>query len=139
ILLPQGAILESVTLGGAAQPLRQEGDRVTLAFAPGAQKAALTWHEPRGVSLLFRTSRVDLGARSVNALTVLDLPQDRWVLLVGGPRLGPAVLFWGLLLALLLVAAGPPPAGPAPPRLPGRGPPPAGPSPNPRPPPAGLA
>src|SRR5882724_598665 len=106
ITLPPGAILETVTLGGAAQPLRQEGDKVTLSFAPGAQKAGITWREPRGVSLLFRAPRLDLGARSVNALTVLHLSPDRWVLLVGGPRLGPAVLFWGLFLTLLVVAAG---------------------------------
>ncbi len=109
ITLPPKAVLESLTLGGAGQPLRQEGDRVTLSFPPGAQKAALAWREPRGLagsSLLFRTPRVDLGVSSVNALTLLQLSPDRWVLFAGGPRLGPAVLFWGQLLALLLVAAG---------------------------------
>src|SRR5262249_6762200 len=81
-------------------------DRVTLAFPPGAHRADLAWHEPRGLSPLYRTPRVGLGVPSVNASTVVKLPEDRWVLLVGGPRLGPAVLFWGLLPALLLVAAG---------------------------------
>jgi hypothetical protein len=106
ITLPPGAALESVTLGGVVQPLRQEGDRVTLSFPPGGQKAELAWHEPRGLSVLYRTPRIGLGAPSVNALTVLSLAEGRWVLLAGGPRLGPAVLFWGLLLALLLIAAG---------------------------------
>ena len=32
------------------------------------------------------------------------LPPDRWVLLLGGPVLGPAVLFWSVLLVTLLVA-----------------------------------
>ncbi len=106
ITLPKGAVLESVVLGATAQPLRQEGERVTLSFPPGAQGAVLAWREPRGLAPLFRTPRVDLGIPSVNALTVLHLSPDRWVLSVGGPRLGPAILFWGMLLALLLVALG---------------------------------
>jgi len=34
----------------------------------------------------------------------MQMPQGRWTLLAGGPRLGPAVLFWPLLLVLGLVA-----------------------------------
>jgi hypothetical protein len=105
VTLPAGAALESAALGGAVLPLRQEGRRVTWPISPGAQKLTLTWREPRGNAWFFRTSRVDLGARSVNASTVVQVPASRWVLLTGGPRLGPAALFWGLLLVLLLVAA----------------------------------
>jgi hypothetical protein len=42
----------------------------------------------------------------VNADIEVVLPQDRWVLLVRGPGLGPAVLFWSFLLVLLLVSIG---------------------------------
>jgi hypothetical protein len=34
------------------------------------------------------------------------LGSDRWVLFVGGPRLGPAVLFWGTLAIVALLAFG---------------------------------
>jgi hypothetical protein len=34
------------------------------------------------------------------------MPAGRWTLLVGGPRQGPAVLFWSLLCGLLVVAWG---------------------------------
>jgi hypothetical protein len=40
----------------------------------------------------------------VNIELELALPLDRWVLALGGPRLGPAVLFWSLLAVALLVA-----------------------------------
>ncbi|HEV3457492.1 MAG TPA: hypothetical protein VHG32_13095 [Thermoanaerobaculia bacterium] len=106
VTLPAGAVLESAVLGGAVLPLRLEGRRVTLPISPGAQKVALSWREPRGSGWFFRTSLVDLGAESVNSSIVVQVPASRWVLLTGGPRLGPAVLFWGLLLVLLLVAAG---------------------------------
>jgi hypothetical protein len=42
----------------------------------------------------------------VNAELEIRVPRDRWVLWVGGPRLGPAVLFWSLLFVALLVALG---------------------------------
>lgn len=106
VTLPAGAVLESAVVGGTVLPLRQEGRRVTLPISPGAQKLSLTWREPRGSRWFFRTSQVDLGAASVNSTTFVQVPASRWVLLTGGPRLGPAVLFWGLLLVLLLVAAG---------------------------------
>jgi hypothetical protein len=32
------------------------------------------------------------------------MPQDRWVLLLGGPTLGPAMLYWGLALVMVVFA-----------------------------------
>ncbi|HEY6320143.1 MAG TPA: hypothetical protein VJA16_01135, partial [Thermoanaerobaculia bacterium] len=104
VMLPEGATLQSVEIGGAAMPVRQEGRRVSLPIAPGTQHVQVTWREPRGNAFLYRTGRVDLGHPSVNAATVVQVAGSRWVLLTGGPPLGPAVLFWALLLLLLLLA-----------------------------------
>ena len=106
LVLPPGAELTAVTLDGRPQPIRQEGRRVTLPIHPGAQRAVLAWREGRGTSLLFRTPAVDLKTPGVNALTTVEVPRGRWLLLAGGPRLGPAVLFWSLLLVILLAAWG---------------------------------
>jgi len=108
VTLPEGAELTALTLDGAEQPLRQEGLRVPIPLAPGAHTATLAWREPRGVTAFFRGSAVDLGAPSVNAHVELAVPEGRWVLFVGGPRLGPSVLFWPILLvvAALAVALG---------------------------------
>jgi hypothetical protein len=76
---------------------------VRLGLYPGRQQAELVWREPRGIGLRYQVSAVDLGAPSVNADVVLRPGQDRWILLVGGPRLGPAVLFWSLVLVLVLL------------------------------------
>lgn len=106
IVLPAGAELTSVTIDGLAQPIRQEGRKVTLPVHPGAQWVVLAWQEDRGISLVFRTPAVDLKSPSVNASTEVKMPASRWVLLTGGPRLGPAVLFWSVLLVILLAAWG---------------------------------
>ena len=108
VTLPEGAVLTKLALDEQEQPLRQEGLRVPIPLAPGAHSATLAWREPRGISWWFRGSAVDLGAPSVNAHVELAVPEGRWVLYTGGPRLGPSVLFWSMLavVAALAVALG---------------------------------
>jgi hypothetical protein len=104
LTLPENALLQTVTIGGVAQPIRQSGQRVTLPLVPGKQEVQLNWRESRGIGSLFKTPAVDLGNPSVNNDLHIQLGQDRWTLAVGGPRLGPAVLFWGVLIVIALVA-----------------------------------
>ena len=105
VVLPEGAELQSVVIDQRKQPIQQEGREVTLPIHPGEQMILLTWREPRGLSLFFRSPEVDLNAGSVNAKLLVQLgPSSRWVLLAGGPRLGPAVLFWSLLVVILVAA-----------------------------------
>jgi hypothetical protein len=105
VTVPDGATVESVAINGQSQPVRQDGRSLTLPVSPGAQGMEVKWREKRSVTALFSGSEVNLGAPSVNAELEVDLPRDRWVLLLGGPRLGPAVLFWGVLVAVLVAAA----------------------------------
>ncbi len=107
LTLPEGAQLTELRVNGQPQPLRQEERRVPLALAPGSREIVLGWREPHELGSLLRASAVDLDLPSVNAHVEIDVPEKRWVLLVGGPRLGPSVLFWPTLavvagLAVLL-------------------------------------
>ncbi len=106
LTLPEGAELQTAAIDGVAQPVRQEGRAVTLPVRPGTQAITLAWRESRGIGTYYATSAVDLGAASVNSRIDLALGEDRWVLFTGGPRLGPAVLYWGTLIVIALVAAG---------------------------------
>jgi hypothetical protein len=105
LALPDDATLEGLSVDGQNQPLRQDGVRVTVPIHPGAQTVALRWREHGGLKTFYRASEVDLGVPGVNASVLIDVPEDRWVLSVGGPRLGPAVLFWSVLVVLVLVGA----------------------------------
>jgi hypothetical protein len=40
----------------------------------------------------------------VNATTEIMVPESRWILAVGGPPLGPAVLFWSTLVVIVIAA-----------------------------------
>ncbi len=104
VMLPEAADLQSVAIGGATQPIRQDGRRVLLPLSPGSQSVLLKWRQPQGIATVFRTPEVNLGANSVNAKTQINVPGNRWILFLGGPRLGPAVLFWSLLVIIVLVA-----------------------------------
>ncbi len=106
VTLPEGAELQSVTLDGVAQPIRLEEGLVLLPVHPGTQEAVLTWIQDTGIGTQLRGPEIGLGAASVNATTRIELGQDRWVLWLGGPSLGPAVLFWSLIPLIVLVAIG---------------------------------
>lgn len=106
IALPEGAELLSVTIDGTAQPLRQEHGVVMLPINPGPQQVELRWRQSIGMMARYRSPAVGLGAPSVNARLRVAVPPSRWILFTGGPRLGPAVLFWSLLPVLALAAVG---------------------------------
>lgn len=104
ILLPEGAELLGASINGMSQPLRLEKNALRIPVLPGAQQVVLNWREPRGISTLFRTPEVKLNAPGVNASVQLRVPSGRWMLWLSGPRMGPAILFWGALLALVPIA-----------------------------------
>ena len=104
--LPDGIRLESVSIDGRLEPVRAQDGKVILPIAPGRHSIAVKWREDRAVGAWFDASAVNLNLPSVNAEVVLSLPRDRWVLFTQGPRLGPAVLFWPVLLVLLGIAVG---------------------------------
>ena len=102
--LPEGAVLQSVSINGSAQPIRQEGLKVSLPLVPGTQQVELRWQQPLALKSFFRSPGISLGSPSVNTEIQMHLPQNRWVLFAGGLRVGPAVLFWSLLGVVLLVS-----------------------------------
>ncbi len=104
--LPPEAALQEVKLNGVPQPIRAEQGVLTLPITPGPQQVAIAWRHNTGVQSVFTTPSVDLATPSINHEIKLSLGNDRWTLLTFGPRLGPAVLFWSLLAALLIVAVG---------------------------------
>ena len=104
ITLPPGAELESVSINATAVPIRQDGNNVTLPLNPGSQDVIIKWKEARGIGWRFASPEVDLGIASVNARVAITPGHDRWILLAGGIRQGPAVQFWGVLIVIVLIA-----------------------------------
>ena len=105
VRLPPEGRLQSAAVDGVPQPVRQDGDRVTFPIHPGEQRLTLTWRGTQGAASRLETPAVDVGHPVVNVALTVEVPRSRWVLLTGGPALGPAVLFWGVLAVTLVVAA----------------------------------
>ncbi|MDD1612073.1 MAG: hypothetical protein LUQ57_02925 [Methylococcaceae bacterium] len=106
LVLPETAELQTVAIDGMQQPLRQEGRKLVLPIKPGQQNVALHWLESKPVATKVAMPAVDLGTASVNTSLNIRLGEDRWVLWVHGPKMGPAVLFWGVLIVIGLLSWG---------------------------------
>lgn len=104
LTLPEGVEPKSLTVDGTKQAIQQQGNKLVLPLLPKKQEAVLEWQETGAMPLGYRFPLLDLGLPSVNSEFRLQLPEDRWVLWVNGPLMGPAVLFWGMLLVLLVLS-----------------------------------
>jgi hypothetical protein len=104
IRLPESAELQSVMIDGRNQPLLAQGGELSVPILPGEHGIDVRWRQDLPVAMRVRTPAVDLAAPASNIALGLELPGNRWVLATSGPRLGPAVMYWSELAALLLVA-----------------------------------
>ncbi|MBU0482915.1 MAG: hypothetical protein KKB30_00165 [Proteobacteria bacterium] len=103
VMMPDAAKLQSVAINGQSQPIRQQGRGVTFPIKPGAQTINLSWRQSTILPLTLITPAVDLGVNSVNNSIKIQMPHDRWILFTGGPQMGPAVLFWGEVLVIIIL------------------------------------
>ncbi len=104
LVLPEGSAVDQLSIGGKSEPIRQDGSKLELVFAPGQHDLRVGWQSADGQSTLFRTPTIRFGSELINAEVSVHLPQDRWLLAAGGPGWGPAILMWGHLVLILLLA-----------------------------------
>lgn len=104
LVLPEGAELLAARVDGGEQPLRLDGRKLVVAVPPGTHMVEADWRQPGGTRAFLRAPEVGLGAPSVNSHVEVRVPPGRWTLLVGGPGVGPVVLFWSLLAVFALAA-----------------------------------
>ncbi len=104
ITLPADIDLQKTMIDLKEVPLQYENNQIIIPVHPGSQEIAVSWRSEGEIPYKLITQSVDLGADSVNHSTEISLPYSRWILLTGGPRIGPAVLFWGELLVIILFA-----------------------------------
>ena len=102
--LPDNAELTSVLIDGRAQTLRADEGQLTLPILPGNHSIAVNWRESGGMGLISRTPEIDIGAPASNINMTVQHSRDRWLLATHGPKLGPAVLYWSELAALIVLA-----------------------------------
>lgn len=106
IRIPENADLQTVKINNRNMPIRNTAEGLSLPVSPGNQKVEVVWRETRGISSVFTSSKIDLGSESVNNAINIKPGSNRWVLFTSGPTIGPAILFWGMLIVIVLISYG---------------------------------
>ena len=102
--LPPDAEITSLTQNGKAIPVRKDGNKLVIPVRPGEQEIGIAWKSNVALGFRAQAGDVRLPVESANIHTVIQVPDDRWVWWTAGPRRGPAVRFWGVLICSLLAA-----------------------------------
>lgn len=104
VKLPADARVTAVSVDGESLALRPEKGELSIPILPGEHTLQVASTVARGISTVVRPDHLDLGAPASNVSTTLRLPADRWTLIARGEGVGPAILYWGELVAFLLTA-----------------------------------
>jgi hypothetical protein len=104
--LPADATLTSLSVDGTPRPARIKQHALELHLDPGTHDIALEFQRPVGMAFFYAPPQLTALRPLTNITSSVALPEDRWLLWVRGPSWGPAVLFWGHLIVVLLAAFG---------------------------------
>jgi hypothetical protein len=104
LTLPPDAQVVSVLIDGQLEPLRADAGVLSIPILPGEHSVDVQWQTDSDIAFYERSPEVDLAAASGNITLGMEVPENRWILFAGGPDLGPAVLYWSELAALILLA-----------------------------------
>lgn len=104
--LPAGSTLQQVRVDGIEQGVQLQQGVLHVLLHPGMQRVDVEWRQDQGAAWQTLTPALTLGEPSNNIHVSMNVPQGRWLLWAGGPRIGPAVLVWGVVLVIVLVAVG---------------------------------
>jgi len=104
VVLPDRAETTSLTVDGRPIPVRKDAGRIIVPLHPGEQSVTLDWKSDQPLNPHTRIGAVSLPVECANITTTLEVSDNRWVLWTTGPRRGPAVRFWTILVCSLLAA-----------------------------------
>jgi hypothetical protein len=103
--LPAGAQVQRVSIDGVEQsnPALPSG-QLKLPLHPGSQQLTVSWRQEATLGWRTATPQPQIDEPLSNIHLNVHLPEGRWLLAVGGPLMGPALLYWGVLTVIVLVA-----------------------------------
>ena len=104
IKLPEDAEIQSLTVNGSDRPVRIEEGVLRILLSPGNHTIEWNWRDNVEGGFSLDTPTVEFEQPVSNIQLAIQVPRDQWLLWVRGPDLGPAILYWGELLAVLILA-----------------------------------
>jgi hypothetical protein len=109
LVLPPASQLQRVLIDGTEQANPSQNNAakeptLSLPLRPGSQRIDISWRQEENIGWRTTTPLPIINEPLTNIELKLQLPESRWLLAVGGPAMGPALLIWGVLLVIVLVA-----------------------------------
>lgn len=104
VTLPEAVEVQAVRVDGEVHPVDPEQRAVDVPLRPGTRHVSIEWLQPLAMGVVYRTPEVELGAPSVNHTVEVSPDRSRWLLWLHGPSMGPAILYWGMLVFLLVAS-----------------------------------
>lgn len=107
LTLPEGTnSVTSVAIDGSEAPIPLKDNQLALPVLPGETTYAIGWTSEEQVGVRYFANPPKFPTATSNVTTEVEFPQNRWVLFLGGPMMGPAMLFWGVMIVVLILAVG---------------------------------
>jgi hypothetical protein len=102
--LPKNYQLKEIQTDNKLINLQLEQGKLAIPILPGKHNIRVLMRANTSDQLVLTAPVINLNAPISNITSVINLTRQRWVLWADGPVLGPAVLYWGELLAFILLA-----------------------------------
>ncbi len=92
------------SVDGRKEYLQIQDGVINYNVSPGEHTLDFNWRESTPMGFKASLPQIDLNAPMSNLRIQWQVPSDRWVLWTQGPTIGPAIIYWGELLAFLILA-----------------------------------
>ena len=102
VRLPPDAQVQGIAVEAESQPIPEAGD-ISLPIIPGVIRYHVEWREGADLGVYFETPEIVLARPANNIDLKVEFPRDRWTILLGGPTLGAALLFWGVVAVIAAI------------------------------------
>ena len=102
--LPVNYQLKEIRTDNKLINLQLEDGKLAIPVLPGNHNVNILMRASVSEQLLLSAPEINLNAPVSNITSIIDLNSQRWILWAKGPLLGPAILYWGELLAFILLA-----------------------------------
>jgi hypothetical protein len=97
--------INELKINQRVQPARRDGNDLIISLEPGVQKIQLSLESKQVLGFKAQSASMTLPVKSANIETIIEIPNNRWILWAQGPLRGPAVRLW-IFLASAIVLAG---------------------------------
>jgi len=101
--VPKDAEILSVKNGNKKLNIPNSNE-ITVPLQPGLQNVTVDFQEKKDMGWSTTTPSIHLPGAATNISLSYSLARDRWPLYFSGPAIGPAMLYWGILVVIVLSA-----------------------------------